>query len=305
MPRESRELLVPQDVVPQALETFVAQALLDTDRLEVRAWTQEGRVLVDGKPGKSSRYVVPGQRILVTPPPLQPHEAEPQDLDLPIRFEDAHLLVVSKPAGMATHPGPGWWKGSCVNALLHAVRDWPGISGVAGPGIVHRLDRDTSGLLIFAKSQQAHQALLEACRTRAVGREYLAWVKGRMEGHGTIDAPLGRDEAHPERVIVRADGKEAVTHWEAVTPGDARSLLRVRLETGRNHQIRVHMAHVGHPVWGDPVYGEPSANESGETFMALHAWQLTFTHPVTGQEMRFREPSPAAWEGLGPCAIVS
>ncbi len=296
---ERREFVVPPDVEPQALETFVASRLPDTDRLVVRDWVKQGRVLVDGVPGKSSRYVQGGQRIDVTPPPLTPHEAEPQDLDLPIRFQDADLLVVAKPTGMATHPGPGWWKGSCVNALLHAVKDWPGISGIAGPGVVHRLDRDTTGLLIFAKSQRAHQALLEACRKHDVHREYLAWVEGKLEGKGTIDAPLGRDDAAPDRVIVRPDGKQAVTHWEALVTGDARSLLRVRLETGRNHQIRVHMAAGGHPVWGDPVYGH------GGPFMALHAWKLAFRHPVTDQVLELTEPPPAAWEALGEYAIVA
>jgi 23S rRNA pseudouridine1911/1915/1917 synthase len=298
MVRERRELIVPPDVTPQALETFVSSQLPDTDRLEVREWVKQGRVLVDGAPGKSSRYVQPGQRIAVSPPPLTPHEAEPQDLDLPIRYEDADLIVVAKPAGMATHPGPGWWKGSCVNALLFAIRDWPGISGVAGPGIVHRLDRDTTGLLIFAKSQAAHQPLLEACRTRAVRREYLAWVEGTLSGHGTIDAPLGRDDAHPERVVVRPDGKAAVTHWKAIAHAPDRTLLQVSLETGRNHQIRAHMASLGHPVWGDPVYGHAGP------FMALHAWKLAFAHPITGQALEFTEPPPAAWDALGAYAIV-
>lgn len=296
--RERRELVVPSDVVPQALETFVASQLEDIDRLVVRDWVKQGRILVDGLPGKSSRYVQPGQRIDVNPPPLTPNEAEPQDLSLPIRFEDAHLVVVAKPAGMATHPGPGWWKGSCVNALLYAIRDWPGISGVAGPGIVHRLDRDTTGLLIFAKSQRAHQALLDACRNQQVRREYLAWVEGRLEGLGKIDAPLGRDEAQSEKVVVREDGKPAVTHWEAIASADDRSLLRVRLETGRNHQIRAHMASIGHPVWGDPLYGNAQA------FMALHAWKLAFEHPVTGEILEFSEPPPAAWEALGKYGII-
>lgn len=298
MAREPRELVVPPDVTPQALETFVASQLPDTDRLVVRDWVKLGLVLLDGKPAKSTRYVQPGQVITVSPPPLTPHEAEPQDLDLPIRYQDDDLLVVAKPAGMATHPGPGWWKGSCVNALLFAVRDWPGIGGVAGPGIVHRLDRDTTGLLIFAKSQRAHGPLLEACRTRAVRREYLAWVEGKLEGQGTIDAPLGRDDAHPERVVVRPDGKPAITHWEAIASTPERTLLRVRLETGRNHQIRAHMASIGHPVWGDPVYGTPGP------FMALHAWKLAFDHPVTGQPLEFSEPPPAAWEAFGNYAIV-
>lgn len=298
MARERVELVVPADVAPQALETFVAGQLPDVDRLEARDWVKAHRVLVDGKPYKSTRYVQPGQLITVDPPPLRPHEAEPQALDLPIRYEDEDLVVVAKPAGMATHPGPGWWKGSCVNALLHAIRDWPGISGVAGPGIVHRLDRDTSGLLIFAKSQRAHPILLDACRRQAVRREYLAWVEGRLEGQGTIEAPLGRDDAQPERVVVRPDGKPAVTHWEAIAHADDRTLLRIRLETGRNHQIRVHMASIGHAVWGDPVYGKPAA------FMALHAWKLAFAHPVTGRALELTEPPPAAWEALGPYDIV-
>jgi 23S rRNA pseudouridine1911/1915/1917 synthase len=279
---------VPPDVTPQALETFVA-AQLGVDRLEVRKWVQSGLVTVDGAPGKASRYVQPGQVIAASPPPPKVHEAEPQDLPLPIRHEDAHLVVVAKPAGMATHPGPGWWKGSCVNALLYAIADWPGVGGVAGPGIVHRLDRDTSGLLVFAKTDAAHQALLKAVKERDFDREYLAWVEGRLEGEGTIEAPLERNPDDPQKVMVRPDGKAAVTHWRAIESGDDRSLLAVTLETGRNHQIRVHMAHIGHPVVGDPVYGR------GGPVMALHAWRLGFTHPMTGEPLRLEEPVPDAW----------
>jgi 23S rRNA pseudouridine1911/1915/1917 synthase len=283
---------VPADVTPQALETFVA-AQLGVDRLAVRTWVQSGLVTVDGAPGKASRYVTPGQVIAASPPPPAPHEAEPQDLPLPIRHEDEHLVVVAKPAGMATHPGPGWWKGSCVNALLFAVPHWPGVGGVAGPGIVHRLDRDTSGLLVFAKTDAAHQALLKAVKERDFDREYLAWVEGRLEGEGTVDAPLERDPDEPQKVAVRPDGKPAVTHWRAIASGDERSLLAVRLETGRNHQIRVHMAHLGHPVVGDPVYGR-----GGET-MALHAWKLGFDHPVTGKRLALEEAPPASWAAWG------
>lgn len=284
---------VPDDVAPQSLETFVA-AQVGVDRLEVRQWVQAGRVLVDGLPGKASRYVKPGQAIDVDPPPPRPHEAVPQDLPLPIRHQDDHLVVVAKPAGMATHPGPGWWKGSCVNALLHHVAVWPGVGGVAGPGIVHRLDRDTSGLLIFAKTDATHQALLAAVKARLVDREYLAWVEGSIAGEGTIEAPLDRDPLAPQRVMVRQGGKPAVTHYRVLASGPDRSLLRLTLETGRNHQIRVHMAHLGHPVVGDPVYG------AGGAFMALHAWRLAFAHPLTGEPLALIEPPPAAWEALGP-----
>lgn len=280
---------VPPDVAPQSLETFVAAQNPAWDRLEVRRWVQAGRVTVDGAPGKASRYVTPGQVIAVSVPPPRPHEAVPEDLGLPIRYEDEHLVVVAKPAGMATHPGPGWWKGSCVNALLFAVPEWPGVGGVAGPGIVHRLDRDTSGLLVFAKTDTAHQALLKAVAERRFEREYLAWVEGRLEGEGTLSAPLERDPEEPQKVAVRAEGKPAVTHYWVLEPGAERSLLRLKLETGRNHQIRVHMAHVGHPVVGDPVYGR------GGEFMALHAWRLGFEHPVTGEWLRFEEAPPEAW----------
>lgn len=286
------ELRVPDDAPPQALETFLA-ASFGVDRLEARAWVRAGHVEADGGRAKASRYVVPGERLRVTPPPPRPHEAEPQDLPLPIRYEDAHLVVVAKPAGMATHPGPGWWKGSCVNALLAAVPHWPGVGGVAGPGIVHRLDRDTSGLLIFAKTDAAHRKLLEAIAERRVERGYLAWVEGRPEpAEGVVDAPLGRDPESPQRVIARPDGKPARTRYRTLAAAEGRTLLALRLETGRNHQIRVHMASLGHPVWGDPVYG------SGGPFMALHAGSLRFTHPVSGRPLALEEPPPPAWEAL-------
>lgn len=287
------EFHVAPDTPPQSLETYVAHLLGNVDRLTVRNWTQQGLVLVDGQPGKASRYVRPGQVITVAVPPPRPHEAVPEALPLPIRYADEHLLVVAKPAGMATHPGPGWWRGSCVNALLHAVTDWPGVGGVAGPGIVHRLDRDTSGLLVFAKTDQAHQVLLAVAKERRWQRHYLAWVEGRLAGQGSIDLPLGRDDEDRQRVCVRADGKPALTHWRALQAGDDRSLLSLQLETGRNHQIRVHLSAIGHPVCGDPVYGRAHGG------MALHAVHLAFAHPITGEALTFTEPVPDTWVRFG------
>lgn len=283
----SWQLEVAPDEASQSLERFIA-ARLDLHRLIVRRWILDGWVTVDGTPGKASRFVCPRQRIVVTRPPLRPHEALPQDLALPIRFQDDHVIVVAKPAGMATHPGPGWWRGSCVNGLLHAVKDWPGIGGVAGPGVVHRLDRDTTGLLVFAKSELAHQALLLAAKEHRLERRYLAWVEGQLTGEGTIDLPLGRDAQEPQRVVVRADGKRAVTHWRSLEIQGDRSRLELTLETGRNHQIRVHLAHLGHPVLGDAVYGRAG------TVMALHAFQLAFVHPISGEPLQFEEPPPWA-----------
>jgi 23S rRNA pseudouridine1911/1915/1917 synthase len=226
-------------------------------------------------------------------PSVRPHPAEPEALPIAIRHLDADLVVVAKPAGMATHPGPGWWRGSLVNGLLHHVRDWPGVGGVAGPGIVHRLDVHTSGLLVVARTDRAHKALLAAAAAHELERVYLAWVDGLVREPGTISAPLGRDDVEPQRVIVRPDGKVAVTHFRPLSWQAGRTLLRVVLETGRTHQIRVHMAHLGHPVVGDPRYGKPGA------VMALHAWMLAFVHPVTGQRLQLVEPPPGAWEAFG------
>jgi len=226
-------------------------------------------------------------------PPLRPHPALSQDLALPIRFLDDHLVVVAKPAGMATHPGPGWWRGSCVNALLHSIQDWPGIKGVAGPGVVHRLDRDTSGLLVFARSQRAHRPLLDAVAAHQFRRVYLACVEGEWSEPKTVSAPLGRDDTDSHRVVVRSDGKAACSHFHPVAWEIGRTWLHVTLETGRTHQIRVHAAHSGHPVVGDSVYGQAGPG------MALHAWQLAFSHPVTGAWLSFEEPPPDTWEAWG------
>ncbi len=284
--------IAPAADPPVSLEAFVSAHLEDVGRPAIREWVKAGRILVDGDRSKATRWLAPGQVVEVFPPPPTPHPAPPEDLPLPIRHEDRHLVVVAKPTGMATHPGPGWWSGSCVNALLHSVPDWPGIGGVAGPGIVHRLDRDTSGLLVFAKTDRAHKRLVRAVHDREFEREYLAWVEGRLEGSGTLTFPLARDPAEPSRVIVTASGKPAITHYEVERSGDARSLLRLRLETGRTHQIRVHLQQIGHPVWGDPVYGTPR-----ET-MALHAARLAFDHPCSENRLEFIEPPPESWDDL-------
>lgn len=282
----------PASEPPMSLEAFVAARVEDVALPVLRDWIRAGHVRVDGEPGKAGRWLKPDQLVEVFPPPPDPHPAQPEDLPLPIRFEDEHLVVVAKPAGMATHPGPGWWSGSCINALLFAIRDWPGIGGVAGPGIVHRLDRDTSGLLVFAKTSTAHKRLVQAVSDRQFEREYLAWVEGRLEGEGTLTYPLARDPKETSRVIVTPTGKHAVTHYEVVRASDERSLVRLRLETGRTHQIRVHMQHIGHPIWGDAVYGTP------REVMALHATRLAFTHPCADTRLEFVEPFPPTWSDL-------
>lgn len=290
-PQPLRFIAPPSDP-PVSLETFVAAQVGDVALPMIRDWVRSGLIRVDGERGKASRWLKPDQVVEVFLPPPTPHAAQPEELPLPIRYEDEHLVVVAKPAGMATHPGPGWWSGSCVNALLFSIRDWPGIGGVAGPGIVHRLDRDTSGLLVFAKTSLAHKRLVQAVGDRQFEREYLAWVEGRLEGTGTLTYPLARDPVETSRVIVSPAGKSAITHYEVLRSGDARSLIRLRLETGRTHQIRVHLQHIGHPIWGDVVYGTPREQ------MALHATRLAFLHPVGDQRLEFVEPPPATWDYL-------
>ncbi len=294
------ELVIPEQFVPQSLERYLA-AQLQIDYLLARSWIREAYVLVDGAPGKASRYLKAGQRLSVTPPPPKPHPAEPEALDLPIVYADADLVVVNKPAGMASHPGPGWWRGSCVNALLYLL-NWPGINGVAGPGIVHRLDRDTSGLMVFARSQSAHQALLTAMQQRLIKREYLAWVSGCISGSGSINARLGRDPKAPERVIVKVDGQTALTHYQVLQSRSERSLVKLKLETGRTHQIRVHLQHLGHPIIGDPVYGlnpDPDLNDQAEIGLALHAYRLSLKHPVSAETLCF-ETFPTHWGPFTP-----
>lgn len=278
----------------QPLEQFLAMKL-EQDYLKLRKWIQAGHVTVDGLPGKARRWVLPGQKIEVFAPPPSPHAAQPQNLPLPIRYHDADLVVVAKPAGMASHPGPGWWRGSCVNALLYAIPDWPGVGGVAGPGIVHRLDRDTTGLLIFAKTDRAHRALLHASQNRLIERHYLAWVVGELTGQGRIDQPLARNPDEPQKMRLDPDGKAALTHYQALYSSPTGSLLQLKLETGRTHQIRVHLASLGHPVWGDPLYG------CGGPFLALHAWQLGFQHPISGALLELVEPLPNTWLDQGFC----
>lgn len=279
----------------ERLDVFVGRQL-GIPRLKARAWIVAGCVTVAGAPSKPSHRLAAGEEVRFAPPPLRAAEAEPEDLPIGVVHEDADLVVIDKPAGMATHPGPGWWHGSAVNALLQHCGGWKGIGGVATPGIVHRLDRDTSGLLVFAKGEATHRQLLEEVAAGRMLRSYLALVEGRIPGPGVIALPLGRDPEDRERVRVTSGGKAAVTHFTplAEAPGP-RTWLELRLRTGRTHQIRVHLAHLGYPVMGDPRYGRPGQ----ERPMALHARELAFIHPVTGAWLRFTS-APIGWESYGP-----
>lgn len=271
---------------------------LEESRSSAAARIERGEISVDGAPAKRSHRLEGGEVVHVQPPPETPTGAQGV-APPPIRYEDEHLLVVSKPAGLVVHPGVGNTAGTLVQALEEAGVALAPAGGATRPGIVHRLDRDTSGLLIVAKSDEAYHGLVDALRRRDVQRRYLALVEGAPGGPvGRIEVPIGRHPGDRRRFSARQDGRSALTTWEAATSGSAAgtevSLLRLALGTGRTHQIRVHVSYMGNPVVGDTTYGaDPGvAAELGLERPFLHAHRLGFTHPVTGRPVELEEPLP-------------
>jgi 23S rRNA pseudouridine1911/1915/1917 synthase len=247
-------------------------------------------VLVDGGVRAKSFRLAGGEELEVQVQPRRASELEPEAMDLDVAWEDSHLLVVDKPAGLVVHPGAGHATGTLVHGLL--AHEAEGGEDPERPGIVHRLDRETSGLLVVARSDEAHRALQEAIRTRDVTREYVALVRGRPRSRaGRIEAPIGRDRRDPTRMSIdTAAPRDAVTHFEVEELLPQHALLRVRLETGRTHQIRVHLQAIELPVAGDPVYGEPG--DLGLERQFLHAGRLAFDHPLTGERVDVSSPLP-------------
>jgi 23S rRNA pseudouridine1911/1915/1917 synthase len=300
------------------LDRFVADSL-ELSRTRVQALLAEGRITVDGEPAKKSDALVPGATVQVVVPPAEPVDIEPEDLPVDIVYEDDDLAVVDKAAGMVVHPAPGHRSGTLVNALLWHMPDIEGVGGRLRPGIVHRLDRDTSGLLVVAKSDRAHLGLSDALRRRKVKRLYVAASWGHLsESPITIDAPIGRDPRDRKRMAVVEGGRHALTRARVREQWRRAELLDVALKTGRTHQIRVHLAHLGHPIVGDRVYGagwERGMGGDGRRWAMelarrtprqfLHAAQLAFDHPVSGERMRFQVSLPpdlaevAAWARVG------
>jgi 23S rRNA pseudouridine1911/1915/1917 synthase len=279
---------------------------LRCSRAECHALIEEGRALVGGAIAKPSRVLRKGEHVTVVVPtaPARDSAPQPEALPLHIVYQDDDLCVVDKPAGMATHPAPGAEHGTLVNALLGAVGPLPASDDPRRPGIVHRLDRDTSGLIVVAKSERALRALQAAIRRRKIERRYHAVVWGAMPApHGKIEAPIGRDPDVPTRFAIRDDGRPAVTHYRVLETNSgtrsviAFSLLELTLETGRTHQIRVHCAALGHPVVGDRVYGG-RRRSPGIDRQALHAVGLRFDHPITGAPLNFESPWPPDFAAL-------
>ena len=266
-------------------------------RSQIGNWITDGLVKVNGAEVKAKYKVKVGDIVEIDVPEAEPLEIVAEDLDLEIIYEDADVLVVNKPRGMVVHPAPGHTTGTLVNGLMYHCKDLSGINGVMRPGIVHRIDKDTTGLLMVAKNDVAHESLVNQLVNKTVTRKYTALVHGHIaHDKGTIDAPIGRDQKDRQKQAVVDSGKHAVTHFQVIERFGDYTLVECRLETGRTHQIRVHMNYIGFPLVGDPKYGPKKTIDFGG--QVLHAGVLGFEHPVTGEYLEFSVPLPEDFEQL-------
>ena len=275
------------------LDAFLARAMEDLTRSAAAKAIEEGRVLVSGKVPSKSLKLIGNETIEFTPEEPAPIDAVPQDIPLDVVYEDDDVIVVNKPSGLVVHPAPGHSDGTLVNALLfHCGASLSGVGGALRPGIVHRIDRDTSGLIIAAKNDYAHQFLSAQLADHTLARTYECIVVGNLrEDSGTVDAPIARDSRARKRMAVVPGGRRAVTHWTVLARYPGYTHVQCRLETGRTHQIRVHMAYLGHPILGDTVYGAKKP-VPGLTGQCLHAVGLQFIHPRTKELVSLSCPLP-------------
>ncbi|WP_322490149.1 RluA family pseudouridine synthase [Chloroflexus sp.] len=287
---DERLVIVPAEVSGERIDRFLAATLPDLSRAQVQRLIEQGMVLYAGRPTRASQPVRPGIAIHVTILPPVPTELVAEPIPLDVVYEDADIAVINKPASMVVHPAPGHGRGTLVNALLSRYPDLA-VGGEVRPGIVHRLDRDTSGLLVIARHDAALRALVEQQQARRMRKIYQALVIGRPPAAGTIDAPIGRDPRDRLRMAVVSDGRPARTHYRVIAAFGDYSLLEVQLETGRTHQIRVHLRHLGYPIVGDPVYG-PRREHLHLSRQFLHAGELGLFHPRDGQWRQFTAPLP-------------
>ena len=294
----TRELTAATEHAGVRLDAFLSADGALT-RSQAARLIAEGRVRVNGKPAAKSARLSGGETVTVDVPQLRETALPPQDIPLDVVYEDDDVIVVNKPTGLVVHPAPGHPDGTLVNALLHHCGDsLSGIGGEKRPGIVHRIDRDTSGLIIAAKNDAAHLALSAQLKDHSLSRTYECLVTGNMkQDSGTVDAPIGRSSADRKKMAVVPTGRRAVTHWEVVARYPSVTHLRCRLETGRTHQIRVHMAYIGHPILGDTVYGAKKP-VPGLTGQCLHATGLRFIHPRTGEPVELHCPLPPEFTAM-------
>ena len=299
IPPPVQVLEIPAECAGLRLDQALARLLPEHSRSRLAAWVKQGKVSVDDTAADARRKVWGGERVTLADIVL-PDEAaqQAQDIPLAILHEDAQILVVNKPAGLVVHPGSGNRDGTLLNALLHHA---PPLAAVPRAGIVHRLDKDTSGLLVVAKTLEAQTDLVRQLAARTVKRHYLALAHGRVARDGVVDAPIGRHPVSRTKMAVVGSGRAARTHYRVLERFDRATLLECALETGRTHQIRVHMAELGHPLVGDPVYGprrKAPAPLAGFPRQALHAWRLALVHPATREEMGWEAPLPEDFSRL-------
>lgn len=292
---------------PQRLDLYLAEQLPEKSRSQIKKLIEEGRVTIDGTAVRAALKLRGGEELRVAIPEAMTVETLPENIPLEILYQDSDLIVINKPAGMVVHPAAGHHSGTLVNALLHHCRDLSGISGELRPGIVHRLDKDTSGVMVAAKNDAAHQELSRQFKLHSISRRYVALVCGLFQNDtGTIDSPLGRHPVNRKKMSgIGRTGRRAVTHWQVLKryDRDRITLVELALETGRTHQIRVHLSEMNRPILGDPVYSRPGRiNALADTGLrrlagqlgrqALHARLLGFTHPATGEDLNFEAPLP-------------
>lgn len=292
------ERTIVEDQAGERLDKVMSEELDELSRTMIQKLVKDGDIKVNEKEVKPNYRLQEGDVIQWTVPEAEEPDILPEAIPLDVVYEDADLIVVNKPRGMVVHPAPGHYSGTLVNALLYHCKDLSGINGVMRPGIVHRIDKDTSGLLMAAKNDKTHQSLADQLKAKTSHRVYQAIVHGvPKHDRATIDAPIGRDEKDRKKMAVNLDhGKHAITHFKVLERFAGYSLVACQLETGRTHQIRVHMAYIGFPIAGDPKYGpRKTLPIDGQ---ALHAAELGFTHPSTGEEMRFTAPLPEDMEKL-------
>ncbi len=297
---ERRELIV-ETPEPIRIDRYLSLVWQDLSRSRLQKLIEEGHVAINHQKITDKKTTIKtNDRITLVLPPNQSLDLVPQPIPLPILYEDDHLLVVSKPVGLVVHPAPGHRDNTLVNAILAHCTHLSGINGIERPGIVHRLDKDTSGAIVIAKTDRAHQSLQQQIQNKTAKREYLGVVHGvPTASTGTIDAPIGRHPKDRHKMAVLPTGRPALTHWQVKEKLGMYALLHFQLATGRTHQIRVHSAHMGHPIVGDPLYSHVSPKIAQMIkHQALHAWKLTFQHPETGETIAVEAPPPPSFLNL-------
>jgi 23S rRNA pseudouridine1911/1915/1917 synthase len=302
----THRLSVPAGKAGERLDRFLAETMPELSRSRIRKLIDEGLVRLPGGPAKASARLKGSEEITVIVPPPRPIDLAPEDRPLRVLFQDAHLMVVDKPAGMVVHPAPGHSRGTLVNVLLFQAEGLSGIGGALRPGIVHRLDKDTSGILVAAKTDEAHAGLSRQFSSHRMERRYHGIVRGRPPAAaGTVATRVGRHPVHRKKMaVLREGGRPAVTHYRLLETFGPFSLVEFRLETGRTHQVRLHCAHLGCPIVGDAVYGRTEkvvigkgeeARTTAPGRLLLHAFHLGFLHPVSGERIDFTVPDPPAF----------